>query len=99
MLEEITAGLPFEMRKQHVCAASCRAEEHNPSCDASSAREGERTLGTAVGLSWLLPHRSRPSSEVNEFLDLFDMDQNGMISRDEFLNFAKVAFLFFARRV
>jgi Ca2+-binding EF-hand superfamily protein len=47
VLEEITAGLPFEMRKQHV----------------------------------------------NEFLDLFDMDQNGMISRDEFLNFAKVIFV------
>jgi len=33
------------------------------------------------------------ASHVEEFLGVFDLDKNGMISRDEFLNFTKVIFV------
>lgn len=39
-----------------------------------------------------LPFEMR-KKHVDEFLSVFDMDQNGMISREEFLNFAKVIFV------
>jgi hypothetical protein len=39
-----------------------------------------------------LPFEMR-KKHVDEFLNVFDMDHNGMISREEFLNFAKVIFV------